>query len=285
MSKSKIEWCDYTFNPWWGCTKVSPGCKNCYAEGIAKRFHFGEHIWGETADRRFFPTFRKPLAWNNKAEKSQTRLKVFCGSMCDIFEDREDLIIYRLELWETIKQTPWLDWLLLTKRPENVIEMMPPEWVDGFATGHYYSPQSNIWIGASVENQAAADKRIPELLRIPIKKKFLSVEPMLAEINLNKIVGENVFFDALGKSRFDYGDDGWGVAAPMPDGIDWVIVGGESGPNKRPFNPDWARSIRDQCKGAGVPFFMKQWDKKKPIPDDLMIREFPDSVSVDRSED
>jgi protein gp37 len=269
---SKIEWTDHTFNPWWGCVKVSPGCKNCYAETLSNRFG---SWWGPQAERRFFGEkhWNEPLKWNRKAEKEGKRYRVFCGSMCDVFEIHdvpltdEKISRARFRLWGIIENTPNLDWLLLTKRPENIADITPFIWqLKGWP--------DNVWVGTSVEYQDQADKRIPYLFRIPGRVRFLSVEPLLEAVDLKRVHNDNTYYDALGKSRFDYGHD-FGVAAPMPRGIDWVIVGGESGPNKRPFNPDWARSIRDQCRAAHVPFFMKQIDKVQLIPDDLMIREFP----------
>lgn len=256
-SNTKIEWCDATFNPWWGCVKVSPGCKNCYAETLSNRF--GSNFWGPEGDRRFFSDkhWNKPLKWNRKAEKLGIRHKVFCGSMCDVFEDREDLEESRVRLFNLINHTRQLDWLLLTKRPENILRMLERDAIGSFGV--------NVWLGTSVENQEQADIRIPELLNIPAKVRFLSCEPLLEEIDLEyplRIIGwdEDAYENIEGA------------------GVDWVIVGGESGPRKRSFNPDWARSIRDQCKEAGIPFFMKQIDKVLPIPDDLMIREFPDEL-------
>lgn len=236
---SKIEWCDHTFNPWWGCTKVSEGCANCYAETLSNRFNPG--LWGPQGKRRMFgdPHWREPSKWNRKTLKMGLPARVFCGSMCDIFEDHPDLHTPRKRLWGKIQVTESLTWLLLTKRPENIINMVPSWWLEAWP--------ARIWIGTSVENQATADERIPHLLKVPAKIRFLSVEPLLGPVDLTKYL------------------------APLAQ----VIVGGESGPGARPMHPDWARSIRDQCKTAGVPFFMKQMSRKGPIPDDLMIREFP----------
>lgn len=251
MATTKIEWTDYTFNPWWGCTKVSTGCKNCYAAKQSNRFG---NWWGLEAERREFDGvhWSRPIYWDRIAAKNFRRFKVFSGSMCDIFERRKDLADRQYRLWELIEQTPHLDWQLLTKRPENINRLISAAWRS------VYMPD-NVWLGVSVENQEQANKRIPELLRIPAKIHFLSCEPLLAPLNLE--------FEGL-----NYGGDfeNW------RERIDWVIVGGESGYNKRPFNPDWARSIRDQCKEAGVKFFMKQTNKIDPIPSDLLIREFPE---------
>ena len=252
---SKIEWCDHTFNPWHGCTKVSPGCKNCYAEALTNRFA-GKGFWGPEGERRFFGDkhWNEPLKWNRKAEKLGVRHKVFCGSMCDVFEDREDLIEPRTRLFNLINHTRQLDWLLLTKRPENILRMIERDAIGSFG--------DNVWLGTSVENQEQADIRIPELLKIPAKVRFLSCEPLLERVDIAQWVEPELqAFGGKGTSIFPR--------------INWIIVGGESGPRKRHFDPDWARDIRDQCKEAGVPFFMKQINKVDPIPSDLLVREFP----------
>ena len=220
-------------------------------------------VWGKYGTRVVASEsmWKQPLKWNREAEASGVRRKVFCASLADVFEGYDTIPLSALEsvfnarirLFDLIEKTPNLDWLLLTKRPENVGILAPVEWI----AGEY---PDNVWLGTTVENQEQADKRIPELLKIPAKVRFLSVEPMLEEICLARWM--NRFSD--GKKVFPN--------APEPD---WVIVGGESGGNKRPFDPDWARSIRDQCKSAGISFFMKQIDKIQQIPDDLMIRQFP----------
>lgn len=245
MGKSKIEWTDYTFNPWIGCVKVSDGCKNCYAEMWAERYPKWRNTWGVDGERikTSDAYWRKPLTWNAQAKAEGKQRKVFCGSLCDIFEEREDLIAYRDDLFDLIARTPNLDWLLLTKRPENIMDMTPIIWEDDWP--------DNVWIGTSVENQEQADRRVPELLKAPASVRFLSAEPLLGPIEFSDL-----------------------------DGIDWVIVGGESGPNKRPFHIEWAEDILAQCRFADVPFFFKQIDKVKEIPDHLLIREFP-YVSID----
>lgn len=242
---SKIEWTTHTFNPWIGCSKVSPACKNCYAEAWAKRS--GLVQWGESAERRRTSdaNWRKPLLWNNQANGSRPR--VFCASLADVFEEHPTIQPgWRADLGRLIACTDKLDWLLLTKRPENVYRMLPEFWVN--FEEPYHMP-SNVWIGTTVENQEEADRRIPELLRVPARVRFLSCEPLLGSVNLAFLA------DA--------------------QNLHWVICGGESGGGARPMNPDWARSLRNQCKAAAVPFFMKQMSKKAEIPEDLMIREFP----------
>lgn len=223
---SKIEWCDHTFNPWIGCSKVSPACENCYADVYGNRFGVK---WGPRGDRRrtSAENWRKPLVWNRRAERDGVRQKVFCASLADVFEERSDLVEWRNQLFSFIESTPWLDWLLLTKRPRYA-------WLY-FGFGRYSlkngcreMPQ-NIWIGTTVENQLQADKRIHELVKIPARVRFLSMEPLLGPVDLDL------------------------------DDIGWVIVGGESGPCAREMKSEWVLSIRDQCAAASVPFFFKQW--------------------------
>lgn len=240
MSKdSKIEWTDHTFNPWWGCVKVSPGCEHCYAEAFSKRT--GHTVWGPTAERRFFGAkhWAEPHQWNEAAAKDGRRARVFCASMADVFEDRGDLFHERAKLYQLIADTPHLDWLLLTKRPENIIRLTI--WS---APG--CKPPPNVWFGTTVENQTQAEKRIPELLKVPASVHFLSCEPLLGPVTLAWDLTQR-------------GEDG-----TPTKGIDWVIVGGESGPKARPMHPDWARALRDECVGLGVPFFFKQWGEWIP---------------------
>ena len=238
MENSNIEWTDHTFNPWMGCTKLSQGCANCYAETLMDK-RYGKVKWGPQGQRvrTSAANWRKPLAWNKAAGKAGKRARVFCASLADVFEDKadqlEEMDKWRAELFQLIQDTENLDWLILTKRPENVMGMVDAPW-------YYALP--NVWIGTSVENQEQANKRIPELLKIPAAVRFLSMEPLLGAVDL-----ENLAYEAAGPA--------WAGYNLL---IDWVIVGGESGPDARPMHPDWARSIRDQCQEAGVPFFFKQ---------------------------
>lgn len=244
---SKIEWTDHTFNPWHGCTKVSPGCKNCYAERDDNRFtpKGTPRHWGPEAPRRFFPDkhWKNPLKWDKKAAELGVRYKVFCGSMCDVFEDREDLHVHRNRLYELIQDTPNLDWLLLTKRPERVNVEWPWKY-QGYIL-------ENIWMGTSVENQGQ-EHRIVELQKIPARVRFLSLEPLLGPVDLRHWLSPCSYY-------CDHGGMWPEGHRPGKPGIDWVIAGGESGTKARPMHPAWARSIRDQCAEAGVPFFFKQW--------------------------
>lgn len=264
---TKIEWADHTFNPWVGCQKVGPGCDHCYAEGWAKRS--GLVTWGPGADRRLTSeaNWRQPLKWNAQAAASGTRPRVFCASLADVFDNavRPE---WRSGLWDLIAQTPHLDWLLLTKRPGNIADMLPVSW------GSKGWP--NVWLGCTVVNQAEADRDIPKLLAVPAQVHFLSLEPLLGPIDLWRWVGvhhhpdndlaaaesrtaiEAVLKAARHQMRKEQG---------FSSGIDWVIVGGESGPKARPMHPDWARNLRDQCHAAGVPFLFKQWGEWAPMLD------------------
>lgn len=281
---SKIEWTDHTFNPWIGCTKVSEGCKHCYAEALMDK-RYGRAKWGPqgTRVRTSAANWRNPLQWNKdkwfqcsqcswrgSAKEVQwsgfgeplcpecfwgwpmveTRQRVFCASLADVFEEREELAAWRADLGRLILETPNLDWLILTKRPENVFAMCAElGWVESVVPDEVapYIP-GNVWLGTSVENQAQADVRIPALLNIPAQVRFLSMEPLLGPVEIG-------FGGCLPNS--------WRWITKYS--VNWVIVGGESGHDARPMHPDWVRSIRDQCQEAGVPFFFKQWGEWKPI--------------------
>ena len=172
---SPIEWCHHTFNPWWGCALVSPGCAHCYADTTATRYGHGQ-LWRRHGERRTFGEkhWAEPLNWNEKAEAGGPRHRVFCASMADVFEDHPQLPPERDRLWELVSETPWLDWLLLTKRPENVAVMAP--W------GTIWP--SNVWLGTSVENQRWAEERIPILLDAAAAIRFVSCEPLLGPVDL-----------------------------------------------------------------------------------------------------
>jgi len=218
-----IEWATDTFNPWIGCTKVSPACDNCYAEAWNIRYEKGAH-WGPKAPRRRTSekNWNLPRRWNKQAEKNGVPRRVFCASLADVF-DNQVPPEWRENLWKLIKETPNLDWLLLTKRAPNIRRMLPSDWCGGY---------QNVWLGTTVENQNEWDKRGKHLTDIPAAVRFLSCEPLLGEI--------------------DFGDD--------IRKLDWIITGGESGTFYRQANPDWFRTIRDQCVAAGVAFLFKQWE-------------------------
>lgn len=273
---SKIEWCDHTFNLVWGCTRVSQGCTQCYAEALAKRY--GHAVWGPKAPRRTMSNsyWQQPFKWNAQAAGRDVRARVFCSSMADVFEDHPTNNAERPKLWETIFGTEWLDWLLLTKRPENIASMLPDNWGDGYP---------NVWLGTSVEDQDAANKRIPLLLQIPAAVRFLSVEPMLGPVDLINVSDGPRIFDCL--NGLEIGPMYQHTDQPR---ISWVIFGGESGPGARPMNPRWVSEGLAQCKVARVPAFVKQmgsviarrvgWKDSKggdwsEWPREMRVREFP----------
>ena len=230
---SKIEWCDHTFNPWLGCTPLSPACDFCYADGWAKRTGQA-HLWKGDRRRTALSNWQQPYKWNRNAAAKGIRYRVFCASLADVFDNQvpEE---WRVDLWQVIHDTPSLDWLLLTKRPQNIGDMLPRSstW-----------PWPNVWLGTTAENQAEADRRIPQLLATPAAVRFLSCEPLLGPISLDRWPVGSMFPAAmLGK---------------VEGGFDWVIAGGESGPGARPMHPGWGRSLRDLCAAAGVPYFHKQ---------------------------
>lgn len=333
---SNIEWTHHTFNPWTGCSKVSAGCANCYAENLMdKRYHKAQ--WGPNGTRVVASEnyWRQPLKWDKAAAKAGERHRVFCASLADVFEDWQGPMVnadghevydvdgvympcnagqffltprdkatmsdVRTRLFALIDATPNLDWLLLTKRPENIATMMPPIPVcqPAYGTckrpaGHdgqhnqQAEPRSNVWLGISVEDQQRADERIPHLLQVPAAVRFLSVEPQIGPIEFSLANNRPDCRKILGTKALA--------------GIDWVIVGGESGHGARPMNIEWARSIVKQCKTAGVACFVKQLgsqphdlddgsdrpnagtlmvlDDRKggdpaEWPEDLRVREFP----------
>lgn len=298
---TSIEWCDSTFNPWIGCTKVSTsktcggGCDGCYAEHSTPARVLrsrGIETWGPGAPRhRTSPsTWSKPLLWEREhaaffAEHGRRR-RVFCASLADVFDNEVDPA-WRADLFWLIHQTPNLDWLLLTKRIGNAAAMMHEAAVTIDPTGEWPLPWPNVWLGATVVNQAEADRDIPKLLEVPARVRFLSIEPMLGPVKLyGRDDGGTLWIGGqrgCGGTHRHSGDPaghdhgrgtGWASGDPRIEhhhhdhrcnrGIDWVICGGESGPNARPMHPDWVRSLRDQCAAAGVPFLFKQWGEWTP---------------------
>jgi protein gp37 len=278
-ANSKIEWTDHTFNPWIGCTKVSPACDHCYAEVSTPCRTLGVS-WGAGEDRRRTSeaNWKEPLRWNANHDKffaeHGRRQRVFCASLADVF-DNEVPNLWRQNLMSLIADTPNLDWLLLTKRIGNVERMLQEACLhDGrlMDASDRYRPLENVWIGATIANQEEADRDIPKLLQVHAAVRFLSMEPLLGPVDLSyraakalpiywegtEADGPMPYHDGLtGRHLFDAKRRGW---APYSGrGVDWVIVGGESGPHARPMHPDWARSLRDQCAAAGVPFLFKQW--------------------------
>lgn len=261
---SKIEWTDHTFNPWEGCQKVGPGCDHCYAETRNARFGGGLAVnWGPGAPRRrtSAANWRKPLAWNANHDaffaEHGRRQRVFCASLADVFDNAADPA-WRADLFHLIEQTPNLDWLLLTKRIGNADRMMREARISLVGSTRLVVPEvlPNVWIGATVTSQVEADRDIPKLLDVPARVRFLSMEPLLGPVDLRLPARAYGFPKHI---------DRHGNAHGMPQGIHWVIVGGESGPSARPMSPDWARSLRDQCQRAGVPFLFKQWGEWLPM--------------------
>lgn len=235
---SKIEWCSHTFNPWIGCQKVSPGCDNCYAEAMMDH-RYGRVKWGPHGERKRTSdsNWRKPRQWARSAVAGD-RPRVFCASLADIFDNRVP-VKWRTDLFDLIAATPELDWLLLTKRPENFRRMFP------------LGPWPNIWLGITAESQEYFDRRWPllrEIITVPVR--FVSYEPAIGPLRLN---------------------------TPMVD-PDWIICGGESGRNPRLMEPIWAEQIRNDCAERKVAFFMKQMTAKKPIPPSLQVRQFPTGI-------
>ncbi|KAF0093461.1 MAG: hypothetical protein E1N59_2862 [Puniceicoccaceae bacterium 5H] len=290
MKNTHISWATHTWNPWIGCTKVSPGCTNCYAKAQNDRFKGGN--WGIGAPRRRTgaANWRQPIRLNAEAERTGNSPRVFLGSMMDIF-DPEVPVALLADTLDIIRQTPHLTWLLLTKRPElwyrQIFSIYTPDvvgknydllqWLNDWLCAadeirgvdlpsHHLGkkPPQNVWIGTTVEDQPRADERIPHLLRIPARVRFLSCEPLLGPVDLTAVkqtVSPGFFGDCLQWYHQGHCHKLEGTEYPT---IHWVICGGESGPNARPMHPDWARSLRDQCKAAGVPFHFKQWGEWIP---------------------
>jgi len=249
MKNTKISWTDHTLNLWWGCSKVNEACKNCYAEGISKRF--GNDLWGEDKDRKIVFSASDDLdKYQRKAKKENKKVKVFVGSMMDIFEDSKNLIGFNLRLntncvrdlfFSSINKNlyPNLIFLFLTKRPFNISKYIPDEWKD--------NPPNNVWIGVTVYNEDNAWEMGKLLMDSKWNgKMFFSIEPQLEEIRHIDLTG-----------------------------IDWVIQGGESGHNKRQFKLEWADTMRKICKEQNVPYFFKQIDGKAPIPKEMNIKQYP----------
>jgi protein gp37 len=265
---SKIEWTDHTFNPWVGCTKVSPGCDHCYAESWAKRAGKSAGVtWGGERRRTSAANWEQPRRWNAQAHKEGRRYRVFCSSLADVF-DNQVPAQWRAELFALIDATPNLDWLLLTKRIGNVREMVLDMGRVMRMHNDTFDPvlPRNVWLGATIVNQQEADRDIPKLLAVPARVRFLSIEPLLGPVDLRRLVQKAAEHPERGQPPVSIDAlRGWYGGAGDPASIDWVIVGGESGPGARPMSPDWARSLRDQCARAGVPFLFKQWGEWLPM--------------------
>lgn len=228
--ETKIEWCDHTFNPWIGCTRVSPGCQNCYAERQNGFYKWNGGTWGPGAPRQVTSdaNWAKLQQWNRKAAKDGVRRRVFCASLADVF-DCEAPAGAREKLFTILEVCQNLEFLLLTKRPENWLAMLPGSWL--------LSWPANVRLGFTAENQEWFEKRLEHAVilrsRFIVPKVFVSYEPAIGELSI-----------ASPRARLN---------------IDWLICGGESGPHARPMQPEWARLVRNQCQAAGISFFFKQW--------------------------
>jgi protein gp37 len=247
-SNSRIEWTDHTFNPWLGCTKITPGCDRCYAESWSKRS--GLVKWGKHPRRRTSPGYwKQPLRWEAQTDAFERRhgrrQRVFCASLADVFDNKADRA-WRADLFATIRNCPGLDWLLLTKRPENIEKMLPKDWGDGYR---------NVWLGTTAEDQLRYEKRWPLLERVKAVVKFVSYEPALGPLRL-----------AEGRSQ------------PT-----WLICGGESGGGARVMNPQWARDVIADCRRLGVKPFHKQWGSYASNP--LVFESGLPMVEAERRDD
>ncbi|KLJ02862.1 phage Gp37/Gp68 family protein [Luteimonas sp. FCS-9] len=269
---SAIEWCDSTFNPWIGCTRVSPACDHCYAAVSTPARALGVE-WGIGQARRRTATtnWKLPLRWNAQhaafVSGHGRRRRVFCASLADVFDNEVDTQ-WRVDLFALIRATPNLDWLLLTKRIGNAgrmiadaVSALPRDAQCGTSQFNHTPiaqwPWANVWLGATICNQAEADRDIPKLLAAPAAVRFLSMEPLLGQVMFRWAPWAH---QARGQSYRQYLDQQGRVTEfEALRQIDWVIVGGESGVHARPMNPQWARDVRNQCAAAGVPFLFKQW--------------------------
>lgn len=234
MKASKISWLNggNTFNPWIGCTPVSAACANCYAKRENARRHWCGNFYRDrhiTSD----PYWRQPIAWNNASDPARPTL-VFCGSLCDVFESDTALVEPRRRLADLVMSTPNLLWLFLTKRPQNIRIMERSLW------GQYAFWPENVWCGCTVENQEAADERIPYLLDIPCAGRFVSCEPLLGLIDFEGFFG--------GVKR-----------------LDWVIAGGERGPGSRETTFCQFEKVFRTCRAYETPFFFKQFGDAFPV--------------------
>jgi protein gp37 len=265
-----ISWADGTFNIAIGCEKISEACAHCYAERDMENPKYGRRFkgaWGPEKFRYMLSDgyWKKPLSWQRKLEKEGRRMRVFASSLCDIFENHALIDAQRARLFELIQKTPNIDWLLLTKRIERAASLWPWPSLE--------EVPKNIWIGTTVENQRRAVERIPWLLRIAAWRHFISCEPLLGSIGLISGIGGTQW---LGGQRGCAGMH-HGIGTPecpaelhhhhdalCGPGIDWIIAGGESGPDAMPTNPNWVRFLETQARLNGVPFHFKQWGEWRP---------------------
>lgn len=265
---TKIEWTDATWNPVTGCTKVSPGCDHCYAERWTERFK-GK---GSFTEVTLHPErLARPLKWRKP-------LRVFVNSMSDLFHD-EVPDEYIARVFAVMAATPQHTYQILTKRHARMRSLLSAPWFPELVTTWAWRdgvrplrgqmvemPAPNVWLGVSVEDRRWADIRIPALLDTPAAVRFLSCEPLLGPVDLGAALLRPYERQQGGYWEYGHGEDVYGNGREWvpATGIDWVIVGGESGPGARPMHPDWPRSLRDQCQAARVPFFFKQWGEWAP---------------------
>jgi protein gp37 len=284
---TSIGWCDSTFNPWIGCSPVSPGCDHCYAEEMMDaRLHVAKWGPGNPRYRTLPRNWENPVKWNRNAasfaKKHKRRRRVFCASAGD-WLDNEVPIEWYVDLLRLIMSTPNLEWLLLTKRVGNFRKRMQEAtdfllavggsenydlltWIEQWVSGQ---PPAHVAIGSSTVNQPEANREIPKLLRTPARMRFVSIEPCLSHIDLTRIVIKESDEPERGKPPVSFNAlRGWYGGYGDPAKLDWVIVGGESGKNARPIHPDWVRSLRYQCVTARVPFFFKQWGEYADLTND-----------------
>lgn len=289
---TKIEWCDHTFNPWIGCTQVSPGCLNCYAM-MLMAIRYGRVQWGPGKARaRTSKTYwRQPLRWNRLAEErlaahnrelatsfghlsemmeEPQRPRVFCASLADWLDNDHVPIEWLVQLLALIEATPHLDWLLLTKRPQNWEARLvaATRWAHEYGTNASAiaswvrgTPPVNVWIGVSVEDQTRANERIPELLKIPARIRFLSCEPLLGPVELEPVwIGDYQSCEGY-----------------YPRQLHWAIIGGESGPGARDFDVEAGWDLARQCESAGVATFVKQLGAR-PVTGNANVLDWPDDT-------
>ncbi|MGV3605231.1 MAG: DUF5131 family protein [Planctomycetaceae bacterium] len=299
---SKIEWTDHTFNPWIGCTKVAEGCKHCYAEALAKRTASAQ--WGPEGTRVVTSdaNWKQPLKWNREAEQAGVRAKVFCASMADVFEDWQGAVSHykgdplwihqetsewvelrdsfpkigfrkltlddvRRRLFKLIDQTPNLDWLLLTKRPENIGRMWPKYELGRWDSAGRELPtqhnRKNVWLGTSIAHQWDVYRNLPFIMncRALTPVLFLSMEPLLEAVTLTDLRFGDQQFNALSGDIITVFRDGSSTFKRRHH-IDWVIVGGESGQQARPMSTEAVTKLQEECAAYRVPFFFKQWGGK-----------------------
>ncbi len=300
MNKSRIQWTDYTWSPVTGCSKVSQGCKNCYAEAWHKRFRggdFGVKLHPEKIGEAM-------RALHGFESKHGRRPRVFVCPMADLFHnDVPDEFIE--QVWWTMALCTHIDFIVLTKRPARMQELLSIEsFIEAVTALSDEYPLPNVWIGVTAESQQEADRRIPILLQTPAAIRWVSIEPMLGPLDLTSIKWAKINAASSDYERFGVQTpidlwsmnnvldsrpaDAWNKAKT---GLDWVVCGGESGAGARPLDTEWVRSLRDQCYDARVPFFFKQWgadggptsdDYGLPILDGYRHKGYPSSPMTER---